>query len=123
MLDFFAKLTDNINNHDRIIIMTHAVPDLDGMGASIIFSEILKKMNKEYYIVAPKKMTNKSLNKAMDYLDENLPFKYEKTINDKNDLLVIFDTHENNLVESLYVLNEIKDKIIVDHHSKGIDVI
>ena len=60
MNDFFKKLTDEINKHNRIVLMTHGTPDLDGMGSAIAFSEILNKMDKECYIVAPKKLINKS---------------------------------------------------------------
>lgn len=125
MKEFFKKLTDEINSHERIILMTHSVPDLDGMGSAIAFSEIIKKLGKECYIVAPKKLINKSLIKAINYLEENdiiVPFKYEKTIDGDNDLLIIFDTEEKNLVESEDLL-KIKDKIVIDHHSKGLNLI
>ena len=125
MKDFFKNLTDEINNHDRIILMTHGTPDLDGMGSAIAFSEILHKLGKECYIVAPKKLINKSLIKAINYLEENekvIPFKYEKTIDVENELLIIFDTEEVNLVECEDLL-KIKDKIVIDHHSKGLNLI
>ena len=125
MNDFFKKLTDEINKHNRIVLMTHGTPDLDGMGSAIAFSEILNKMDKECYIVAPKKLINKSLIKAINYLEENnkiIPFKYEKTIDGNDDLLIIFDTEENNLVECEELL-KIKDKIVIDHHSKGLNLI
>lgn len=125
MKEFFKNLTDEINKHDRIILMTHGTPDLDGMGSAIAFSEILNKLGKECYIVAPKKLINKSLIKAINYLEENnkiIPFKYEKTIDGDNDLLIIFDTEEKNLVECDDLLN-IKDKIVIDHHSKGLNLI
>ena len=125
MKEFFKKLTDEINSHERIILMTHSVPDLDGMGSAIAFSEIIKKLGKECYIVAPKKLINKSLIKAINYLEENdiiVPFKYEKTIDGDNDLLIIFDTEEKNLVESADLL-KIKDKVVIDHHSKGLNLI
>ena len=125
MKEFFKNLTDEINKHDRIILMTHGTPDLDGMGSAIAFSEILHKLGKECYIVAPKKLINKSLIKAINYLEENnkiIPFKYEKTIDGDNDLLIIFDTEEKNLVECDDLLN-IKDKIVIDHHSKGLNLI
>ena len=118
MKKFFDRLKNSIDKHDRIVLMTHSVPDLDGLGSAIAFSEIVKKMGKECFIVAPKKLINKTLNKAITYLEEEgkvIPFKYEKAIN--GDLLVIFDTCEDNLVECLDILS-IKDKFIIDHHSK-----
>ena len=125
MNDFFKKLTYQMDKHDRIILMTHSTPDLDGMGSAMAFSEIVRKLGKECYIVAPKNLINKSLIKAINYLEENkklIPFKYEKTIGENNDLLIIFDTEEENLVECENLL-KIKDKIVIDHHSKGINLI
>ena len=125
MKEFFKNLTKEINTHDKIILMTHSTPDLDGMGSAIAFSEILKKMGKECYIVAPKNLINKSLIKAINYLEDNnkiIPFKYEKTIDEDEGLLIIFDTEENNLVECEELL-EMKDKIVIDHHSKGLNLI
>lgn len=120
MNDFFDRLTKSIDKHDRIFLMTHAIPDLDGLGSAIAFSEIMRKMNKECYIIAPKKMINKTLNKAINYLNESgvtIPFKYEKSIKSNNDLLIIFDTCEAKLVECDDLL-KIEDRFIIDHHSK-----
>ena len=119
MTDFFKVLTDNIKNHDRIIIMTHDIPDLDGMGAAIAFHAILKKMGKENYIVAPKRLINSSLVKALDYYEDTIFFKYENSINGENNLLVIFDVDQYNFVEAPFLLDKISDKIIIDHHNCG----
>lgn len=120
MKDFFDRLTDSIKKHDRIILMTHKIPDLDGLGSAIAFNEIMKKLGKECYIVAPKKLINKTLNKAIKYLEKEgllIPFKYEKSIKGDNDLLVIFDASEIKMVECEDLLS-IKDRFILDHHSK-----
>lgn len=124
MKEYFERLKKAIDKHDRIILMTHAVPDLDGLGSAIVFSEIMKKMGKECYIVAPKNLINKSLNKTIKYLNDKeivIPFKYEKNI-DLDGMLVIFDTCENKLVECRDLF-KIRDKFIIDHHSKCDDLI
>ena len=118
--EFFKKLTENILSHDNIVIMTHKCPDLDGMGSAIAFNEILKKLGKKSCIVAPKSICDKSLNKTIKYLNDKkyvIPFKYEKKINDKNTFLIIFDTGEDVLTESEDVLNKIKDRCVIDHHT------
>lgn len=121
VIEFFDKLTYNIKQHDRIILMTHSTPDLDGLGSAIAFSELLNKMGKENYIVAPKNLINKSLNKAIKYLEENyiIPFKYEKNIESHNDLLIIFDVENSKLLECENLLKIADDKIVIDHHSIG----
>ncbi len=124
MVDFFNELTENIQKHNKIILMTHGTPDLDGLGSAIAFSEFLRLMNKECYIVAPKNLINKGLNKAINFLQMNgvtIPFKHENSIDGTEDLLIIFDVNQNNFVESPLLLERIKDKIIIDHHSKGLN--
>lgn len=126
MTDFFKKMTECIENHDTIYLMTHSTPDLDGMGSAIAFNEILRKMGKECYIIAPKNLINKSLIKAVSYLEENdivIPFIYEKNINFNGDLLIILDTQEKDLVESKSILDKECDRIVIDHHSRGINII
>ena len=122
VFEFFDELSNNIENHDRIILMTHSTPDLDGLGSAIAFSEILNIMGKENYIVAPKNLINKSLNKAIKYLEDKeivIPFKYEKSIESKDDLLIIFDVENSKLLECEDLLKRIDDKVVIDHHSKG----
>lgn len=123
MLEIFKKLKELIKSHNRVILMTHSTPDLDGLGSSIVFSEILKKFDKENYIVAPKKMVNKSLNNTVSYLNKSglvIPFKYEKSIDVNNALLIIFDVREPKLVECPELLEQISDIVVIDHHSKGL---
>ncbi len=126
MMDFFQKLTSEIKKHNRIILMTHQVPDLDGLGSATALSEIVKSFGKECYIVAPKKLINKTLNKALKYLSDCgivVPFKYEKTFDDDNDFLIVLDVQEGRLTESEKLLSTIKDRCIIDHHSSGLTVI
>ncbi len=126
MLEFFDKLTNAIKKYDNIILMTHGTPDLDGMGSAIVFSEILKKMNKKSVIVAPKNLINKSLNKTINYLNEKnvvIPFKYEKSISTTDSLLIVFDVNNSDFVEDKTLLEKVDNKIVIDHHSKSINKI
>lgn len=129
MRELFEKLNENIKKHDEVIIMTHARPDLDGMGSALALFEIVKSMKKRCYIVAPKERVNRSLNKAFKMLTENkieFDFKSEEDIiKGKIDkiLLVVLDTQKSELVESDKVLSMIKDKIVIDHHIGSLDTI
>ena len=126
MSSFFKSLLDNINSHDNIVLMTHADPDLDGMGAAIVFNEIIKKIGKKSFIVAPKNLNNKTLLKAIDYVqkfDVVIPFKHEKYISDENTLLIMFDFDEINRAECVDLIDKISDKIVIDHHTRGTMVV
>ena len=129
MRDVFEKLNENIKKHDEIIIMTHARPDLDGMGSALVLYKIVKSMNKPCYIVSPKEKIYRSLDKAMNLLYKNdIKFNLESSdeiINNKfsNPLLFVLDTQKPELVESEGVLKYIKDKIVIDHHIGTLDTI
>ena len=129
MRELFEILNENIKKHDEIIIMTHARPDLDGMGSALAFYKIVNFMKKKCYIVAPKEKLYRSLDKAMKLLSENeiyFVFKSEEEIiNGKHNkpLLIILDTQKPELVESDKVLDLIKNKIVIDHHIGSLDTI
>lgn len=122
MNSFFKILLDNINSHDNIVLMTHMDPDLDGMGAVIVFNEILKKLGKNACIVAPKNLNNQALLKAIDYIETKgivIPFKHEKYIDDDKSLLIMFDFDEIARAECPELIDKIVDKIVIDHHTRG----
>lgn len=129
MRELFEKLNENIKKHDEIIIMTHARPDLDGMGSALAFSKIIKSMKRKCYIVSPKEKVDRSLDKAFKLLsdnDINFEFKSEdEIINAKHNkpLLVILDTQKPELMESNKVLDLISDKIVIDHHIGSLDTV
>ncbi len=118
----FEELTQNIKNHDNIILMTHKRPDLDGMGSCIALSKIIESMKKEAFIVYPKEQVNVSLEKGIKAItDKNIkinfltPDKIEEKINDKT-LLIVLDTQKPELVESEKLLEKITDILVIDHH-------
>ena len=97
MRELFENLNENIKKHDEIIIMTHARPDLDGMGSALALFKIVKSMDKKCYIVSPLKKLYRSLDKAIKLLEDNdinFEFKKEEEIlNSKyhKPLLIILD--------------------------------
>ena len=129
MRELFEILNENIKKHDEIIIMTHARPDLDGMGSSLALYKIISSLKKKCFIVSPKEKLYRSLDKAMKLLSENdinFEFRSEDDIlNNKfnKPLLVVLDTQKTELVESEKVLDLIDDKIVIDHHIGSLDSI
>ena len=129
MRELFENLNENIKKHDEIIIMTHARPDLDGMGSALALFKIVKSMDRKCYIVSPLKKLYRSLDKAIKLLEDNdinFEFKKEEEIlNSKYNkpLLIIVDTQKPELVESEKVLDLIDDKIVIDHHIGSLDTI
>ena len=129
MRELFEILNENIKKHDEIIIMTHARPDLDGMGSALAFSKIVNSMKRKVYIVSPKEKLYRTLDKAIKLLIDNditFDFKSEEEIikgKYNKPLLIILDTQKPELVESEKVLDLIDDKIVIDHHIGSLDTI
>ena len=118
----FEKLTEIIKSYDKIIIMTHKKPDLDGMGSSIALSKIIESLKKECYVVYPDSSINKSLEKGLDLLKEkSIEINFKKTkeikkIITEKTLLVVLDTQKPVLVENNELLDLINDVLVIDHH-------
>ena len=127
MKELFKQLDKYIDNHDDIVIMTHARCDLDGMSSAICLYEIILSKGKNVCIVKPCEKFNRSMKKGFKLLESNnvqVCFKDENEILDgSNKLLIIVDTQKRELVESTKVLDGISDKIIIDHHISGDDYI
>lgn len=129
MRELFENINENIKKHDEVIIMTHARPDLDGMGSALALYKIVLSMGKKCYIVSHNKKIYRSLDKGLKLLyDNEITFNF-KSANDiisgkyKSPILFILDTQKPELVESEKVLNFISDKIVIDHHIGNLDSI
>lgn len=116
----FDSLTYQIKNHNRVVIMTHKNPDLDGVGSAICLYEVVKSFKKEAYVVLPN-VVNKSLDNGLKLLiDNKISVDYvdnEKALKlpSEGTLLVVLDTQKPELVECEKLL-DLKDIFVIDHH-------
>lgn len=121
----FKKLTENIKSHSNIVIMTHKNPDLDGMGSAIGLAKIVESFKKDCFVVFPDYEVNISLKKGLQSLKDNNVIINFKSVSDilelinDDTLLIVLDTQKTNLVESVEILNSVKDIIVIDHHESG----
>lgn len=123
MNNFFKKLDKEIKQHKNIIIMGHQNPDLDCIGSSL---GLYKAIEKNVYIFRTKEKLNESMKKAFKALEEeNINFidktNYKEYL--EKPLLIITDLHRRSLLEYEEILDEIEDKVIIDHHLIGKDKI
>ena len=129
MEEIFNSLTQLIKDHNNILIMTHKNPDFDGMGSALGLQQVINSFKKESFICINNSEKNNSLKKCYDLIKENnLYFNTVKKSNvekliDENTLLIILDTHKQEMVEIPELVNKIKNIIIIDHHIKNKDYI
>lgn len=118
MLELFNKLDESLSKYNRVILMTHARPDLDGFGSAVALYEYLKG-DKEVIFVKPKLFTNNSLKRALDFYNKDIPYMDEEELlkSDLSDaLLIILDTNSLKVVESKDLALKAKNIIVIDHH-------
>ena len=122
-MEIFDKLTDQIKNNDLIILMTHARPDLDGMGSACALKEFTEFLGKKVVIVKPKVNNNCSLIRALDVYSKSFDLNFVpekdvlKLLDDKS-LVIVLDTNSMKIVESPKIIEKAKNIIVIDHHCK-----
>ena len=129
MEEIFKSLTELIKQNDNILIMTHKNPDFDGMGSALCLQQIIKSFKKDSYICMNTNEKNKSLIKSYKLIQEkNLYFNIINKSNvnkiiDDNTLLIILDTHKKEMTEIPFLIDKIKNIVVIDHHIKNKDYI
>ena len=107
---------------DKIVVMGHAIGDVDSFGAAIGVYRIGKTFNKKVYIVINE--ITSSLRPMISRFMENHEYEDDLFINndkakevvDANTLLVIVDVNRPSLLECEELLNYTRTVIIFDHH-------
>ena len=117
-----------IEKSSNVLLMGHKNIDIDAIGSCLGMYRLVKTLNKDCRIVT--EPIGDSLGKFWEELiniDEykNIVVTEEdavKLITDDT-LLIILDTHKAGYVEFPTVLNNVKNKIVIDHHRKSPDFI
>ena len=120
------SLISLINASDRVLIMGHAMMDMDAFGACLGMKAICNRLNKYSRIVADLKNTEAKTRAALtsSFGKEEL----EKTIvNSKdaedlisgNTLLVVVDVHTPGMVMAPKLVDKASKIVVIDHHRRA----
>ncbi|PWU22121.1 MAG: hypothetical protein C5B49_01420 [Bdellovibrio sp.] len=110
------QLARRILSGNSIVLTTHRQCDGDGLGAELALFFALRKLHKNVTIInvdaTPRKYRFLQPNRWIQYFNEN------PNLPDKMDLVLIFDTNDERLLEPLYsALREKKPSFVfLDHH-------
>ena len=122
MNSLFEQLIKIINNYDKIVIMSHAKPDLDAFGSSLGLYEIIKMHEKDVAIFLDVQDEFSSSVKESINLSDNINYisvdNYKNYVNN-NTLLIVLDVHQKERLYYPDIVDEVKDLIIIDHHIKN----
>ena len=121
-------LEDLIKESKDVYIMGHANPDIDAIGSALGIYRIVKSLDKNAHIIT----STEGLTLHNFMSDINKQEEYRNVFIDKytamdeispNSLVVVVDTHKQNMVEAPEVLNITNRIVIVDHHRRRADYI
>ncbi len=121
-----ANILSEIKKHNKVVIMGHKFSDNDAVGASVAMEYFCRQNGVNAKVVIDEK---KSLaGPLIKYLRDN---GYDKFIDhdegkrfcDSKTLVIVVDTHVENLLESDDVYEDGGKKIVIDHHRRNADYI
>ncbi len=118
-------LSELIATADRVLVMGHKFGDLDCVGAAVGMAYAIRSLGKNADVVIDR---NKNLaNILIDMLSQQGcadlfidPAEAQFRIT-PNTLLIICDTHTENLLESEEVYRRCKTVVVIDHHRKMVN--
>ena len=117
-----AALADLIESSSNVLVMGHRFGDLDCIGAAIGMAEAIRDMEKNCHIIV-----NRETCLARPLIDKTekagtlelfiSPEEGLALINDET-LLVVVDTHIENLLEAKDVFARCRNIVVIDHHRR-----
>lgn len=119
-------LRELILESDKVIIMGHANPDMDAIGASVGILKVAEANGKDGCIVLDTHEQGSSITRLVEEIqkDEKLWSRIrephealEQATHDT--LLVVVDTHRPSLVIEERLVNKIDRVVVIDHHRRG----
>lgn len=123
-------LTTLIKQAKHIIIMGHKESDFDSFGASLAVFAICRAYNKPASIMIDidsieekTKAVVMSLKEDMKYRDHFIYPGNGNDINLRNTLLICVDNHKPSLAIDKFLIDNVQNKVVIDHHRRGTEFI
>lgn len=115
-------LKEFIEGRDKIMVMGHAVADIDSFGSAIGIYRIAKTLNKRAHIVinnvtsSIRPMLNRFLNNS-DYEGDMIVNSMQALqLIDSNTLLVVVDVNRPKMTECPELFKHVQAVVVLDHH-------
>ncbi len=114
-----------IGKSKKIFLMAHKNLDLDAISSCIAMSYLLKKINKDSYIIIDDTTNELGVEKILHEIDGSYEIITSQKVKEKlhknkrKNLLIILDTNKKDLVQNKEVLDYFDKKIVIDHHELG----
>ncbi|MGN1133632.1 MAG: DHH family phosphoesterase [Oscillospiraceae bacterium] len=122
-----SALIELLNTHSNVLIMGHKHGDLDSVGAATGMCCALRKMGKDASVVI--NFEDNLAKPLIQYIQDNDINHYYITPEDglkkvdEDTLVIVVDTHNPDLVESVDILNKTNQLVVIDHHRLAVKCI
>ncbi len=118
-------LSELIATADRVLVMGHKFGDLDCVGAAVGMAYAIRSIGKEADVVIDrnKNLANILIDMLVQQDCDDLFIDPEEALFriTPNTMLIICDTHTENLLESSEVYRRCKTVVVIDHHRKMVN--
>ncbi len=118
-------LSELIANSDRVLVMGHKFGDLDCVGAAVGMAYAIRSIGKNADVVIDrnKNLANILIDMVAQQGNEDLFIDPQEALFriTPNTLLIICDTHTENLLESEEIYRKCKTVAVIDHHRKMVN--
>lgn len=114
-----------IKKSKKIFLIAHKDLDLDAISSCIAMSHLLKKINKESYIIIDDTTNELGVEKILREIDGCYNIITSKELEEnlckkkKKNLLVVLDTNKKDLLQNKDVLELFERTLVIDHHELG----
>lgn len=118
-------IKDAIMAASNVLVMTHRVADCDAFASMLAMIKLAKSCDKDVQGLFELSNVDSSVKKIYNYLSENDPDSLEDLVNPHqaeikpNTLLIVTDTQSPTIAMYPYMLENVKNLIVIDHHRHG----
>ncbi len=116
-----------IHNAEKVYIMGHRLGDLDSVGGAIGLAGAINKLGKQTFVVVDpvKNLAQPLIERVKSVEGNGLFLNPDDALAQMTDntLLIIVDTYNKDLIESVEIYRRAKQVAVIDHHRKTVNYI
>ncbi len=117
-------LRELMEGASNILVMSHDVPDMDALGASVGIIKAGKMVGRETHFIYQD--TNPSLKGIIELLKNDEEYSNALITDEKamrlinyDTLLIVVDTHKPSFVSNREILDQVNKVVVIDHHRRS----
>ncbi len=120
-----SALAELVKASSNVLVMGHKFADLDALGSAIGMAKAVRCLGKNSAIVldSRRNLADVLVQRLVEHKEQDLiclPDVARDLVNEKT-LLIIVDTHTQDLIESPAIYEACKQVVVIDHHRKMVN--